>query len=224
MLKLILPLVALLAVGGSAAGAAVYLVKSGETAGDALPPAVVQTSPEPSPAVTTAEEPAPATSATKGGQAPDACLTGESAYVDPDGRFAFCYPAEMELVTVDTPQGLAATVQFPPVDDPRMVTVTATYGLVEDPFQLCNDSPFVIGNERIEDLMVAGVTVQACFQEHFDRSQPPVLLFTTVEFIVPTKSGTPVQVLIGYGPPDRVRDGVSVRDIAFRTLQSAVVD
>ena len=88
MLKLLLPLVAVLAAGGSAAGAAVYLVNGGETAEDVLPPSVVQTSPEPSPAVTTAEEPAPAP-VTAETPAPD----GLATFRDAEFGFAIDHPA-----------------------------------------------------------------------------------------------------------------------------------
>lgn len=53
MPKLLLPLVALLAVGGSAAGAGVYLATRGETVEKVLPPAAVQASPTPTTAPTT---------------------------------------------------------------------------------------------------------------------------------------------------------------------------
>ena len=227
MLKLALPLVAFLAVGGSAAGGAVYLLNHGETVEEVPPPSVVETSPEPSQAVITLETPTPTPApAAKGGTAPDGCLASELAYVDPGSRFAFRYPADMELITVDTGDGLAPTVMHPLGENNRVVVnfgwSPQRRSITGEP---CIDSPLLIVNRRIEDFFIAGRTVQACFQDHYERDDagnPTALVYETIEMEVPVASGF-VHVDAAFTGPDFVRQGLPVEETALRILGAAVI-
>ena len=80
----------------------------------------------------------------------------------------------------------------------------------------------LVKNKRMEDLTFADTTVEACYQDHYDPSQPSVLLQSSVDFRVLTAAGKPVQVLAVYGGPDFERQEVAVKDIALRILDSTV--
>lgn len=90
MLKLILPLVALLAVGGAAAGAAVYLANGGGTGEEVAPSSLAQASPTPTATLT--PTPTPAVTPTPS-PAPDAWTT----YEDAELGFSFPHPEGLTI-------------------------------------------------------------------------------------------------------------------------------
>ena len=225
------PLVALALAGGSA-GAYFWLSSEGRVeeatiaqatptpapAAEALPTAT----PTPTPALTPTPTPAPE----EGGKAPKGCLAGELAYVDPDGRFAFCYPTDMGLFTVDTGEGIAVTVMHPLGQENRVVV---NFGLSAQLRSItgapCIDSPLLIMNRRIEDFFIAGRTVQACFQDHFDVDEagnPTAVVHKTIEMEVPVATGF-VHVDAASTGPDFQRLGVPLQDIVLRILDSAAI-
>jgi hypothetical protein len=213
----LVPLVAL-ALAGGGVGAYFWLSSGGgvEEAVVAQPTATPTPTPPPS-----AIQPSPTPTTAPGGMAPDGCLASELVYADPGGRFAFCYPADMELATVRGEEGIGATVQYPVNDTDRVVV---TFGWEQSPsYKPCIESPTIIKNARIENLLIAGKTVSACFQDHYDPSRPDVFLHTTIDFAVPAATGTPVLVLVAHTGPNSVRNGVPVAIIAMRILHSAVV-
>jgi hypothetical protein len=201
----------------AAAAAAILFLGCGRTEEDsqndlqalASSPAVTTPTPTPPPTDTPTPTPAPAA---KSGTAPDGCLTSELAYVDPDGRFAFCYPSEMELKTADTGDGMVAANVAGPID-PAGNRVIVIWGLRVEPYELCGiDSPTVVKNQIIEDFTVAGMTVQACFKDHFDRTQPDVLLHKTIDFMGQTSGGQSVIVFVTFtGPNFATAEATSMR-------------
>lgn len=211
------------------------IVACDEAGGEKPPPTATEqatASPTPTPTPALAVTPTPAaTPATEGGQAPNECLTSERAYVDPDGRFAFCYPADMELVTVDTGEGIAPTVRHPITNvnqlEPNTASVTFVWqsqrhSITGDP---CTDSPFLIQNRRIENFSIGGRSVDACLQDHYDRDDagnPTVLLYKTLEMEVPAASGF-LEVYAAYTGPGFVRQGIALELIAGRILHSAII-
>jgi len=210
------PLVAL-ALAGGATGAYFWLSSGGGEEEAVRQPAAETPTPT---ASTASPSPTMAPTPLPGGKAPDDCATTEKSYVDPDGRFAFCYPADMELTTTETPRGLAATVQHPVTESDR---VTATFGWVQEPSYVpCIESPTIIKNQRFQDVIISGKTVSACFQDHYDRSQPERLLQTTIDLAVPMPSGETILVLLAYS--GAMRDGIPVTDIADRILRSASIN
>ena len=237
------PLVAVVLAG---AGVGAYYAVAGAGSREEAPPAQATATPTPSPAEQASATPTPAatktptatptppaapTPATEGGQAPKGCLRTELAYVDPGGRFAFCYPADMELVTVDTGEGIAPTVRHAMTDVSQLQPNTASltfswqsqrHSMTGDP---CTDSPFLIQNRRIENFSIGGRTVAACLQDHYDRDQAgsaTVLLYKTLEMEVPAASGF-VGVYVAYTGPDFVRQGIAVDLIGGRILDSAAI-
>ena len=216
------PLVALaLAAGG--AGAYFWLTSGGSTE----EAAVAQPTPTPTattvPSLTATAAPSPTPTPLPGGKAPDDCAASEKAYVDPDGRFAFCYPADMELVTVDAGDGTtAAHVSHPTEQDDNRVTVS--FGLRVEPYSPCGiDTMDIVKNQRVSEFTFAGRTVEACFRDHFDRTQPDILRRKTIDFMVPAKGSDSLIVFASYGGPDWVRQGVPVEDVALRVLDSAAI-
>jgi hypothetical protein len=222
LFKFLLPLVVLAGVGASAAGAAVYLSTREEPVEEVPPSPLVEATPTVTPTdATPTSTPERTPTPLPGGKAPEGCVSSEKAYVDPDGRFAFCYPSDMQLTTVDPGDGTTAvTVQYP-ADENN--TVSATIGWIRDPYSSCIDSMLVVKNRRMEDFSFAEETVKACFQDHYDPSRPDTLVQSTVDFRVFTADGRPVQVLAVYGGPEFDRQGVAVTEIAMRLLDSSVV-
>ncbi len=88
MPKLLLPLAALLAVGGSAAGAGVYLATRGETVEEVLRPPTLEASPTPAVTATVAATPIPS---------PTTAPEGWTVYTDPELGFSFPYPLGLTL-------------------------------------------------------------------------------------------------------------------------------
>jgi hypothetical protein len=107
MPKLLLPLVALLAIGGSAAGASVYLLTRDETVVEVQPSPVVEASPTEAATLAPAESPTPT---------PAAWLT----YVDPVRGFSLDYPSDLVAkdVTGPSPDGLnERAIEFRSAED-----------------------------------------------------------------------------------------------------------
>jgi len=225
MPKLLLPLVALLAVGGSAAGASVYLLTRDETVVEVLPSPVVEASPTadltPTPALSPTRTP---TATEVAGKAPDGCLSSERAYSDPDGRFAFCYPGDGELTTAHNDlDGLTAANFFYPTHINSDVRIA--FGIGIWPYDPCGiDSMAVEKNIRIERIVVDGQTVDACFKDHYDHSEPAAFLFTSLVFRVETEDGRKVIAEVEYTSPDPALTGTLVKEeIANRLLDSTAV-
>ena len=228
MPKLVLPLVALLAVGGSAAGASVYLLSRDETVVEVLPSPVALASPTATSAAEASPTPTAAPTATEvAGKAPDGCLPTELAYVDPAGRFAFCYPKDMELITTDEGgNGTGAIIRHPITDRDRVV---ATFGWIKsrssgtgDP---CVDADYsIIKNQTVADYILSGKAVPTCFQDRYALKEPDVLENKAVRMEVPAAGGGFVGILVVYGRPGSERIGVAVDDIAMRILTSTVVN
>jgi len=224
---IVVPLVALaLAAGG--AGAYLWLSSAGSTE-----EVVVQPTPTPTtaatavPSLTPTAVPSPTPTPLPGGKAPDGCTSTEKAYVDPDGRFAFCYPSDMELVKVDTGEGIAPTVMHPLGQENRLVvnlvwTAQGRDGVV--PNAPCIPSMPITKNERILDFDFSGTTVPACFQDHYDAQRPDVLRYRSIDFEVPAKGGGVVQVSVALGGPDFRRDATPLDQMAGRILDSAVIE
>ena len=219
---LIAPVVALALAGGSAGA---YLWATSE--GSVEEAAVAQPTPTPTaitvPSPTPTAAPSPSPTLLPGGKAPNDCAPTESAYVDPAGRFAFCYLKDMELVTVDAGDGTTAVhVSHPTGQDDNRVTVS--FGLRVEPYSPCGiDTMDIIKNQRVRDFVFAGRTVEACFRDHYDRTQPDLLRRKTIDFMVAAKGSDPLIVFASYGGPAWVRQGVPVEDIALRVLDSAAI-
>ncbi len=228
---ILVPLVALVLVGGSAGA---YLAVTSE--GSVEEAVIAQPTPTPEPAATSQETPStlaapaeesqlasaptPVPAPAEEGKAPDGCSAGELAYVDPDSRFAFCYPADMEVAQADTGSGIAANVRDPADTKGELHII---FGLRVEPYSLCGiDSDTIVRNEKIEPFVIDGNSVQACFKDHFDPVQPDVLLFKTIDFMVTTEGGRPVIVLVTHSP-SATRNAVPVQDIAARILHSAAI-
>jgi hypothetical protein len=144
-------------------------------------------------------------------------VAGEKAYVDPDGRFAFCYPGDMQLVTGETTNSIATSVTHNPNEKNRVFV--SLYWAPEhrnatgDP---CVEYAPIVKNRHTEDYTISGNVVVACYVDHFDPSQPDVMDYKTIEMEVPAGVGGYVQVSVAYTGPDWTRAGVSVDSIAQR--------
>ncbi len=174
-------------------------------------------------AATVVPPPAPA----EEGKAPGGCSAGELAYVDPDGRFAFCYPADMELVTVDTGEGIAPTVMHALGEEKRVV-VNVGWAPQRRSIsgEACIDSPYLIQNQKIEDFLIGGRAVQACFQDHYDRDDagnPTTLVYQTIEMEVPVANGFIHVDAAYFGGAEAERNGTPVKEMALRLLNSAAI-
>ena len=213
------PLVALaLAAGG--AGAYLWLSSGGSEQEVVAQPTSTPTATT-VPSLTPTAVPSPTPTPLPGGKAPEGCVADEKAYVDPDGRFAFCYPKDMEVTTADTKFGTAVNVTHPLGEDNR---VTFSAGGTIDPYQPCIiESPTIVKNERIEALSVDGETVQACFRDHYDQAQPDVLLYKSIDFMIKTEDGRPVIAVITYSGPDFERAGVPLKEVVMRMMGSAAI-
>ncbi len=221
---IVAPLVAL-ALAGGGVGAYFWLSSGGgteeATVAQPTPTPTATAAPTVTPTVTPTAEPTPTPTPLPGGKAPEGCASTEKAYVDPDGRFAFCYPADMEVATVDAGDGTTAvTVQYPAGANN---TVSATVGWIREPYSPCIDSMLVVKNRRIENFSFAGKIVKACFQDHYDPARPDTLVQSSLDFRVFTSDDRPVQVLAVYGGPNFERQGVAVADIAMRIVASTVI-
>ena len=221
------PLVAVVLVG---AGVGAYYAVAGAGSGEEAPAAqptstptpTQQTAATPTPEPTPAPDPDPTPTptpapSTEGGQAPKGCLPTELAYVDPDGRFAFCYPSDMELATIDSQDGIQAANVQQANTEPQQVAVNVAWRPERRSAtgELCSASPFIVKNRRIEVLSISGRSIEACMQDHYDPSQPDVLLHTTIEIEVPSTGGGFVRVFAGYTEPDaavvvRILDSVLI--------------
>jgi hypothetical protein len=181
--------------------------------------ATLSPTPPSEPAATPAETTAPP------GKAPDGCVSGENAYVDSDGRFAFCYRSDMELATVKTADGIAPTVMHG-LDEKNRVVVNLGWGpqhrnITGDP---CVDYPPIEKNKRTEDFTISGRIVAACYVDHFDPLRPDVMDYKAIDMEVPTEGGGFVRVSIAYTGPDWTRGGVSVESIGERIVDSLVIN
>ena len=219
MPKLLLPLVALLAIGGSAAGASVYLLTRDQEVQEVLPSSAALASPTATPTAevspTQTAAPTPTATAPAGGKAPDGCLPTELAYTDPDGRFAFCYPADKELAAPDTGfEGLKeANVRSPAQANRDLVR----FGVINIPYRTCDlDLMTIARNITVDDLTVDSQTVKACHKDHYDRKQADAFLFHTIDFAVTTEDGRPVVVYVNYS-------GAEEEDVVKRVLTSTVI-
>lgn len=215
------PIVAL-ALAGAGTGA-YFLATSGGGEEEAVvvqPTPTAQPSPSATAVPTVTDTPAPQPTP-EAGKAPDGCLESEKAYVDPDGRFAFCYPGDMELATVDTDGDAAAAHVTYSTEQPNWVSVS--FGIVVEPYELCGfDSPTIVKKQRIAELIVSGQTVQACYKDHYDPSNPDSLLYKSIEFEM-KMGGKPLFVLAGYSGPDFQRGGVPLEEVVMRVLDSTLV-
>ena len=227
MPKLLLPLVALLAIGGSAAGASVYLLTRDETVVEVLPSPVAEASPTADLTPAAAPSPTPTPGATEvAGKAPDGCLSTELAYVDPGARFAFCYLKDAELTTVDgLDDGVylpAAHVFYPPRHNN---IVTISFGIVIWPYEPCKiDSMDILKNERTEQISVDGQSVEACRKDRYAQKQPDKYVGTHVLFRLITDKGEPVLVEVSYIEPDPARAGMLIENrVVSRVLDSTVI-
>ena len=216
MPKLLLPLVALLAVGGSAAGASVYLLTRDETVVEVLPSPVVEASPTPDLTPAPAPSPTPTPAATQvAGKAPDGCLSTELAYVDPAGRFAFCYPKDMEFSAPDTGFEGLKEADVGSVAQPSQELIR--FGVINIPYRTCDlDLMTIARNITVDDLTVDSQTVKACHKDHYDRKQADAFLFHTIDFAVTTEDGRPVVVYVNYS-------GAEEEEVVKRVLYSTVI-
>lgn len=179
------------------------------------------------PVATTAAPSASDAPPPEGGKAPDGCLQGEKAYVDPEGRFAFCYLEGMGIATVDTDDGFGVTAMHPLEQDNRVIvnvvwTTIARLGWVD--IAPCIDSPEIIKNRELRPITIDGVTVEACFQDHYDPLDPDLLKYQTIQAEVPATDDSVVRYNIAITGPDFVRDGKPSEDLAQRVIDSSVID
>jgi len=221
---IIAPLVALALAAGSAGG---YFWL---TSGGGEEEVVVQTTATPTGTAVASATPTASPSSTPlpGGKAPEGCASSEKAYVDPDARFAFCYPIDMdmEVSTSGTGEGQAVTVMHPLWQDNRVV---ANWGWVFqgrvglEPDAPCIPSPTIIKNRTIRELTIDSKVVKACFQDHYDRTRPEVLLYKTIQMEVPAKSGDVVQIEVASFGPSWIRNDIPSEELVTRILDSSVV-
>lgn len=154
---------------------------------------------------------------------PDNCLSGEKAYVDPDGHFAFCYPDDMELHTVETSDGVGVTAMHPLADEDRVVahwSWVAQGRVGQVPGAPCRPHPTEVKSRTIKEIAVDDIAVQACFQDHFDRVDTKRFLYSTIEMELPATDGGVIQIWLAY---TGTRNGVPTKDIALRILDSGVI-
>ena len=161
------------------------------------------------------------------GKAPDGCLTGELAYSDPAGRFAFCYPNDMELVVVDSGQGPGPTVRHRESEKNRVSVTFGSWaaGKRSASGEICVDSPHLIQNRRHGQLVIGGAAVDACFQDLYERDKAgsaSYLLYRAVAVEIPVATGF-MYIDSTYSGPEWQRAGTPVEQIMTRVLDSAVI-
>jgi hypothetical protein len=228
MPKLFLPLIAALAVGSAAAGGGVYLATRDAGVDEVSRPPSVLDTPEPSATATAVETPTPTSTPERtptplpSGKAPNDCATSEKVSLDSKGRFAFCYPADMELVKSEGADGAVAVHVSYRADEPNWIDVS--FGLDVEPYDTCGFQEItLVKNQRTADIVVDGQQVVACFKDHYEYKSPDVLFFKSIEFQTTTEDGKPVIVRAAYSGPDFERDGVPSEEVVMRILGSSVV-
>ena len=182
-------------------------------------PSLATATATPSPEAAATSSPA----ASPGGKAPDGCLSTERAYVDPAGRFAFCYPSDMELILTDSGHGPAPTVGHR--EETNRVTIVFVWQPDLRPEPCLPSYPLQEQNKVVRDFVLSNKTGKACYQDHYERDKagnPTTLVKRSIDIQVPIASGN-VYVYVALTGPDWVRQGVAVDDIASRALDSAVI-
>jgi hypothetical protein len=162
--------------------------------------------------------PSPATATPAAGRAPDGCIPGEEkAYEDPDGRFAFCYPASAAVDEASTSNGVAVNLRY--VDGET--DVGFIFGLDADPYSPCgvvrNDF-LLTKEERLEITAVGLQSVNACYRDVYDLSGEQ-LVYKAIDFSYQTESGSQVIVYAAYSEPSGSTKGF---DVVQRVLTSIV--
>ena len=222
---------ALVAIGLTAVG--MLAVACGDGASDTP---TVLSSPTPSTATPTpaAEVVTSSPTATSApGKAPGGCLSGELAYVDPDGRFAFCYPSDMEFFTGVrrgindagvAVHGLGAGGLYPVEGDASLLSVGLNWQIGQSSIngKPCTSGDFGIGEERIEPIVISGRTGLVCFQDRYHPDAPDVVWRINQRAEVPVDNGVYVVIDVTYAPA-LGRAGIPAEQLAARFLESVVV-
>src|SRR5437773_5860161 len=124
--------------------------------------------PSPSPATPTPSASSLTPTPASGGQAPGGCVSGELVYQDPAGRFAFCYPADMQLGTDTGPtsavHGIAAGVRYPLDGEADSLAVSLVWQSTPSSIdgRPCTSGEFIVKEERGEPCVISGLSGQAC--------------------------------------------------------------
>lgn len=224
---------------GAASAAAIYvagtggeeeIVQSQATATSTFTEASPSTTPTgTSPSATPAETATPAGTPLPGGKAPDGCTPGEKAYVDPDGRFAFCYLDDMHLTSDETSEGVGVLARRPEDSSdataPGGVLVQLYWSaqhheVTGDP---CIESLSGEKNRRVADSTIAGIVVPTCFSDHSDPQQEDVLSYKRLSADVPVPSGGFLIVIVSYSATDPEGAEQPVDQIVLRILESISV-
>jgi hypothetical protein len=128
----------------------------------------------------------------------------------------------MEVITTTSDTGLSVTVRHPLTD---LNGVSVIIGWEEYPaYTPCVQTMDVVKDQRMEKIVVSGMTVEACVQDRYDVSHPDVYLGTTIDFAIPRKDGTPILVMAGYTGESVTRSGLPAKAVANRILSSIKVN
>jgi hypothetical protein len=168
-----------------------------------------------------------------GGQAPDECTSAEKAYVDPDARFAFCYPTDMSLSTDTGPRsnvhGMAVSVfyQLENYADPMYAGVVWQSTQSSFDGKPCSSGEYDSRNEKVEPFVISGLTGEACFQDRYRPDAPDGLWRknTRVEMPVAADGGAAggyVIVDVTYTPGSE-RGGQPAETIVRRFFDSVTI-
>ena len=202
----------------------------------ASPSALPSLTPSPRPSAVpspseTPSAPSPTPTALPGGQAPGGCVSGEQVYQDPAERFAFCYPADMQVGTSEPYEGKTGVRVGYAIGDPEAVEVLVGWDQYPAyvPCQEAGEG-LEARNRRFQDLTIDGGATTGCFQDLYPAckpgaSDPPcdpgAFYLTTIDFAVPVTTGRSVLVLVAYAGDTVTRDGVALPAIWRRILDSA---
>ena len=190
-----------------------------------------RSSPPPSPSgaaspSATPSTPLPAVTAAPGGQAPGGCVNRELIYQDPTGRFAFCYPSDVRLITIEDnfdPSSLGTSVEYPFENgDGLVASISWTKDSSTAMGDPCNDADFVVSH-RVEKLSISRKMVDACFQDGTVPNQPDIER-KGIRFEVAATEGGYVAVYVVYGRPTVERGGATLESVAMRLINSLAVN
>jgi hypothetical protein len=165
---------------------------------EANPSVTVATgTPSQAPSATASRDEAP-TATPFAGRAPDGCLEEEEAYEDPQGRFAFCYPASGEISFGETPGGPAANVKVPIGENAAAILIV---GIHIDPYMPCGVATEGFErNQREESMEVGSKSVVACLRDVYDPIETNRLVTTVMDMAVTDRMGDRLLIYASIQP------------------------
>jgi hypothetical protein len=154
-------------------------------------------------------------------------VSGELVYQDPAGRFAFCYPNDMQLSTDAGPAsdlyGIAVSVRYPKERDDDFLRAGLYWASSDVTGKPCTSGEYHIRNERLEPYVISGITGTACLQDRYRQDAPDILWRRNTRVELPMENGGLVIVDITYAPAF-TSAGRAVDQLIARFLDSTLLN